>query len=212
LLILNLGRRRVGKTTLAYKQSLTAPTRLIFDPRGQFKTSNVILHDTKELYARLDDTSEITVRPLENVRGVFDATCQVLKQWTDDNPEESVSFLVDESYFIDTPNEEYRTFDAMLRFSGTKQIKIIMTAHRPADISVSIRAIADYICMFRMTQEHDLKVVIGKCGQEVASIVSNLKPREYVSWDDGDATFRVMREPSKWFVNLEPKKEQPIHA
>jgi hypothetical protein len=210
MLILDFGRRRVGKTTLARKQSLTAPTRVTFDPRKQFQLPGSVILDGKDMqlfWQRLDDSTDIVICPMGDVQGIFENVCDTLKLWTDTYPEESIAFLVDESYFIDTPGRTYESFDAMLRFSGSKQIKIIMTAHRPGDISVSIRSIADYLCIFRTTQEHDLKIIRERCGQEVVDLVARLRPRQYVLWDDGESTYRAMLEPSLWFVEFKGSED-----
>ncbi len=206
MLILNLGRRRVGKTTLAYKIISNSETRVIWDPRGLFHTSSCVLSGSSGLYEALDNEYEIIIKPERDVKGTFDSCCSVLWRWVKDNPEAKVSFLVDEAYFIETSNTSYESFDAMLRFSGEGQLKIVITAHRPADIGTSIRSIADKWCMFRTTQEHDLKVIRERCGEIVAEQVANLKPYQYVVWDDGISSYEVKLEPAKWYISMKQSR------
>lgn len=196
------GRRTQGKTTLAYCISLRKPTRVIFDPRKAFRTTNKIISDPGLLYELMETEPEVIVQPESNVQGMFQQTAQEFREWTLDNPQEPVCFLVDESRFIDTPNMFYEPFDQTLRFSESELIDVVMTSHRPSDIDVNIRAIADYLVFFRTTQEHDLKVIVQRCGEGVGEIVNNLPDKHFLLWDDGVAIYRVESNPEKWYVDI----------
>jgi hypothetical protein len=201
------GRRRQGKTTLAYYLSLEKPTRVIFDPRRQFDTTSFRLDDGIGLYDAMDEESEVLIQPTSDVKGTFRNIAQDFRDWTVDNPDEPAVLLVDESRFLDTPNQNYEAFEQTIRFSEGEIVDVLMTSHRPGDISVDIRAISDYYCIFRTTQEHDLKVITQRCGDEVAEIVSNLKDKEFLVWNDGTATFHTVDEPHKWFVDIHLRNE-----
>jgi hypothetical protein len=197
-----VGRRGVGKTTLAYFLSRKNPTRLIFDPRAQFKTSTDIVHDGVGIFELLDEKEEIIVQPYSDVKGNFLQVAQEFREWTIANPDEPCSFLVDEVRFLETPNENYDPLEQLLRFSDSSQVDIIFTCHRPGDIAVDIRAIADYLVFFRTTQEHDLKIIKERCGQEAVDVISNLNDYEFLVWNDGRAVFQVQKEPSIWYVDI----------
>lgn len=201
------GRRTQGKTTLAYFLSLSKPTRVIFDPRRQFDTTAIKLDDAIGLYELMDEEEEILIQPTSDVKGTFLTVAQDFRDWTIDNPDEPAILLVDETRFIDTPNENYEPFDAIIRFADRDQVDVILTSHRPGDISVDIRAISDYYCIFRVTQEHDLKVIRDRCGEEVVEIVCALPEKEFLVWNDGKATFHVNSDPRKWFVDIHHRKE-----
>jgi hypothetical protein len=201
------GRRRQGKTTLAYYLSLEKPTRVIFDPRRQFDTTSIKLDDGVGLYELMNEHAEILIQPTGNVKATFGNITQDFRDWTVDNPDEPAVLLVDESRFLDTPNENYEAFEQTIRFSEGELVDVMMTSHRPGDISVDIRAISDYYCIFRTTQEHDLKVISQRCGDEVADIVANLRDKEFVVWNDGTATYHTVNDPDKWFVDIHTRKE-----
>ncbi len=210
MITLSLGRREQGKTTLAYFVALKMPTRVVFDPRKQFKTSQTISLDGMGLYEELDSKAEVIVQPVFGVQEVFRQTCDEVMQWITDNPGEPVALLVDEARFVDTPSFIPDSFDFLMRCTSREDMNIIMTAHRPVDISVDIRAIADFWAIFHTTQEHDLKVIAERCGNEVADIVAALPPRHVVMWDDSTGTYNVYREPDKWFADI--KFLRPVPA
>jgi len=196
------GRREQGKTTLAYFLSLRRPTRVIFDPRRMFATSPVIISDPLELFELMDEVPEIIVQPETDVQNVFLRTAQEFREWILQNPEEPACLLVDESRFIDTPNITYEPFEAILRFSPTQLVDVVMTSHRPSDIDVNIRAIADFLIYFRTTQEHDLRVIVQRCGEGVGEIVQALPDKNFLVWDDRIALYRVEKDTDKWRVDL----------
>jgi hypothetical protein len=198
-----IGRRTRGKSTLAYAIALQRNNRVIFDPRRQFHTTDDIVYEPDELYDMLDTRSEIIVQPNGDLRSNFERTCYDFYDWTDDNRLAGIAFLVDEARFLDTPNNDYPNFDRILRFCKPQDVDVILTCHRPVDVSVDIRAIADYWCIFQTTQEHDLAIIYSRCGQDCADVARNLRDKQFVLWNDGDGNFTVKSEPASWYVPIE---------
>jgi hypothetical protein len=202
VIILINGRREQGKTTLAYSLSLRRPTRVIFDPRRMFATSPIVISDPLLLFDLMDRYPEIIVQPETDVQETFLTTAQEFREWSLANPEEPCVLLVDESRFIDTPNITYEPFEAILRFSPTDLVDVIMTSHRPSDINVDIRAIADFLIYFRTTQEHDLKVIVQRCGTQEGELVERLPDKNFLVWDDRLALYKVQQDPASWYVDI----------
>jgi hypothetical protein len=204
MISLCIGRREQGKSTLAYHLALQSSTRVIVDPRALFETSSDILPNANGLYDLLDTRQEIIVQPEEETNEIFEAVCVEVKDWLQENPDEPFALLGDEARFFDTPSYIPSSLDWILRMSSRKLVHAIFTMHRPVDISVDIRAIADYWFIFHTTQEHDLKVIAERCGQEVAELVSNLdgSKNELIVWDDAHGTFRKETDRSKWYHSL----------
>ncbi len=196
------GRRTQGKTTLAYRVSLRRPTRLIFDPRRTFSTTLIVTSNIWELYDLLDTEPEIIFQPIDDVQSDFRQCADIFREWCVNNPDEPACFLVDEAMFIDTPNIDYPAFEQTMRFSKPELIDVVITSHRPSDIAVNIRAIADFLIFFRTTQEHDLKIIRERCGDVVAEKVSELPDKHYVLWNDRDGTFWVVSDPETWYIDI----------
>lgn len=205
------GRRQQGKTTLAYYVAKKKTTVVIFDPRRLFHTTDDTYKDASHLYELLNDRAEIIIQPDGPVPESFREVTRDVLDWVEENPEEEISFLVDECYFVDTSNEEYEDFDRLLRFSNRDLVELILTCHRPKDISVNIRSIADRWFMFHTTQEHDLKVIEERCGEKVSNQVRQLKKYQFVLWDDGVGKEKVITDSAFWNVSLErPVEEEGI--
>jgi len=209
-----LGRRQLGKTTLAYSMALKCANRIILDPRGlirgtggvrvgqraQFDQAIEMLH-AKEL-------REIIVTPEGDLDRMFSATAVAVKAWNRDHAtsardDKRLMWLIDEARFFDKSLAKSEAFKFLLRASERDLVHIVLTAHRPADIPTDVRAISDHWIMFRTTQEHDLKVIDDRCGPKVRDLVANLNPHEFVQWDDAGGTVRAFREPARWFVALD---------
>lgn len=199
-----LGRRELGKSTLALFIARQTSTRVIFDPRKQYSTSTAIFTGQvgPEFFEALDTRSEIIVQPTFNVIQTFEQMCEELSDWIGENPNEPLTLLVDEARFVETSSGINPYFDWILRCTPRKTVNVIFTAHRPVDIAVDIRSIADFWIMFHTTQEHDLKVIGERCGPQVEEIVRELKPQELVIWNDSRATYRKEMDRGKWFVPM----------
>jgi len=208
MLDLIIGRRELGKTTLAIHLSRAFPTRVIFDPRHMIHTTSDVLTDGQvsgTLYEMLNDRAEVIVRPQFNVDEVFAETCADIFAWLRDNPNEPFFFLVDEVRFLSNP-EENEHFSYIVRCTPRSQVTVALTCHGVPDITTDLRRIADYWILFHLTLEADIDRVRERCGETVAEEVQKLAPFEYIVWNDGTASWRKHSEPSKWFVELNPGK------
>ena len=150
MLDLIIGRRELGKTTLAVSLCRSFDTRVIFDPRHMINITPDVLttgnvQDT--LYAALDDRQEIIVQPGFDVEGTFAAMCAEIYAWLRDNPGESFCLLVDEARFVRTP-EENPHFDYIVRCTPRSDVTVILTCHGIVDISPDLRRVADYLIFF----------------------------------------------------------------
>ena len=205
MLDLVIGRRELGKTTLAVSLCRHFSTRVIFDPRHMINTTSDILGDGQVegvLYEMLDTRAEIIIRPSFDREGTFAAMCAEIYSWLKDNPEESFCLLVDEARFVQTP-EENPHFDFIVRCTPRSHCTVIMTCHGIVDISPDLRRVADYLILFRLTMESDLTRIRERCGDTVAEQVQSLNPYEYIVWNDANATWAIHREKQKWYVSLE---------
>ena len=207
MLDLLIGRRELGKTTLAVKISRDYTTRVIFDPRHIIETSSDLLSDTEiadNLYDMLNVRSEIIIRPKFDIERAFETTCEILYSWLADNPGEPLCFLVDEARFVKEP-EKNKHFDFLVRCLPSSQVAILLTCHGIVDVSPDLRRIADFLIFFRLTMEADIIRVRERCGDVVADEVQKLNPYEYIVWNDQRGTWRKETERRKWFVNLKPR-------
>lgn len=199
MLYVIIGRRGTGKTTIAYRLALGKGLRTIYDPRGEFHTTPahefLILEDA--------DREELIVTPEIDAALEFQPFCEVLKVWIREvTPGAPRSVLIDECRFVKHQLRECAAFDWLIRCSDRNAVNVILTAHRPSDIPVDVRAIADKWIVFQTTQEHDLKVLEERCGGVFAEKVQTLNDHQFLSWDDARGVLTEYRDPRTWFVPL----------
>jgi hypothetical protein len=198
-----------GKSTLAYKVSERAPTRVIFDPRGQYHTTGDVIPDAADLYDLLDNRYEVIVRPGRGseVEANFDDTCRVIADWIEDNPHEEIAILVDEGRLIGldsrTPSLH---FDWILRSAREgSPIDVIITCHRPIDVHTNIRAIANRLVFFRVQLPNDLDAIEDQCGSQVRDEVKKLLDRQFITWNNSRQQWRKVDRPETWYTPIEKR-------
>lgn len=209
MLDLVIGRRELGKTTLAVSLSRHFSTRVIFDPRHMINTTSDILTDGQiegVLYQMLDDRAEIIVQPHFNKEATFAAMCAEIYAWLQDNPGEPFCLLIDEARFVKTP-EDNPHFDFIVRCTPRENVTVIMTCHGIVDISPDLRRVADFWILFRLTMEADLDRVRERCGDLIAEEVQKLEPYEYIVWNDAISTWKKHADKERWFVSL---RREPV--
>jgi AAA+ ATPase superfamily predicted ATPase len=212
MITLIFGRREEGKTTLAYFLSRKTPTRVIFAPRPDVLESRQSIPDSQGLFDLLDVRSEIIVKPPVQVIRTFEGVCSELRAWIEENPLEEISFLVDEARFIKTTEYIPESFDWLLRFTPKKFVHTILTAHRPVDIAVDIRAIADFWMIFQTTQEHDLKIIAERCGSPVAEAAKVLQSGQVLIWNDQRGISRQHNDRASWYVSINSNSTEGVSS
>jgi hypothetical protein len=185
------------------------PYRVIFDPRGLIDSTAPVVTTPLQMADVLRDRdvapNEIIITPDDRLQETFEAAARYVKTWSrvDDR---SLFFLVDECRFIDLRSSS--AFEYIMRAAPPDRIHIGLTAHRPADVPTDVRAISDHWLLFRSTQEHDLKVIEERCGLQVRRRVMQLKPHQFVHWNDAAGLWAANTTPHSWFVPLgRPQRE-----
>jgi hypothetical protein len=202
-----IGFTGMGKSTLAYYISRRDATRVIFDPRGQFHTTDDVIPDAAALYDLLDNRYEIIVRPGRglSVEESFDATCRIVADWIEDNPHEDICLLVDEGRLVGLDSKTVSLhFDWIVRSAREgSPIDVIITCHRPVDVSTNIRAIANRLILFRVMLPNDLAAIEEQCGEEVALEVKKLLDREFITWNNSRQQWRKISDSTSWNISIE---------
>ena len=201
-----VGRRQLGKSTLARYMAHAKTPRIFIDPRAQWKAPRIYRREqAEEMLEDLENGVDLVVQPAEK-QPTIDAMASVASLWLSEEivpdghePQRQLSVVLDEAgtYDLDAWDWFFRTCDP-------KRTTIVLTAHRPQDIETTVRAIADYWCIFRTTQTHDLKAIEDRTSELVVLEVQALKPFEFVQWNDALGEMEVNRNPAAW---KEPRSE-----
>jgi len=204
-----IGRRRRGKTTLAYYMASRCPQLVVFDPRGMIRAkADAGVATTKSTFKagfeqlQAGDLRELIYTPAdEDFQKAFQYFCRCIKAWIIGEPNRPLAVVVDELAFV---NASEPAFLWMLRCSQPEVFHIFVTCHRPKDVTVDMRAIADRWFLFQCRQEHDLSVIEDRCTPAVAAAVTRLEGREFVMWDDDKAEMKTFKHAEPWRVELKP--------
>lgn len=195
MIYLITGRRELGKTTLAMYLAHAKRPRCYVDPRQQFDQLDLEPVDQLDAFPVLDDLDngqDVWIVPDDMDRDVADLAGLVQPIIRN---REQLTILFDEAGLYP---DGLKAWDRHFRTCSRQDTTIILTAHRPQDVSTRIRAIVDTWCIFRTTQAHDLEAIRDRCGQRVRDLVEGLDPYQFVAWDDAKGEWRIHRDGRIW--------------
>jgi len=207
VIYLCIGRRELGKTTLAYRMLRELMRRFVLDARHMIHQHGAHVETTEDaneseesMFAVMGGELEESIyQPSRSPKRSFTEWCAVLRTIVLDYPDREIGVLVDEASFYDLDDE---SFQWIAKCAPRSKVHIFITAHQPKDIPTSIRSIADHWFIFYTTQQTDLDRIEEK-SPDAADLVRTLQGRDYVHWDDARARLSVNRYPSNWFIPLE---------
>lgn len=196
-----LGRRELGKSTLALYLTRDVQT-IVLDPRGLMPAAHGdhVVHDLVTDPGVIDDLLDadvrrIVVRPDDHLDATTQALARIVRDQCSFRRDRSLGVILDEAGILDLT-----TWDWPVRCGPRDRLRIVITGHRPQDVPTSIRALTDRWCLFRITQEHDLKPIDERCGPTVAASVRRLSAREWILWDDARGEMRRFADARLWYV------------
>jgi hypothetical protein len=206
-----MGRRELGKSTLALYMATRRPYAVVFDPRHLFQ-SDASIGDLTTQIARdaLDDRFLASppvvavVQPNDALEQSSIALADFVRRWTETRLDRLAVVLDEAALYAMEP------WAWVVRCAPRQQIDLILTAHRPQDIPTTIRALADTWCVFRTTQPHDLEAIEDRCGIAFSSAVERLQPRHFAVWDDAKGSWSLRTQPGVWYVPI--RSQSPIGA
>ena len=195
---------------MAYYSAAKIPRRLIFDPRGIIRRPGaVIARSTAVFEVAIDaladgDVAEVVyATPIESVkRAAFPAFTREAKRFVLEYPSLPIAIVVDELSFVCDRSHLDDDLEWLLKTGNPDLVHIFLTCHRPSDVPVDARAIADYWYIFQTTQEHDLDVIKARCRVDTADRVMGLRDHDFLLWDDARGSAHEFRDPGEWYVRL----------
>ena len=200
MIILDIGRRGLGKTTLAeFRAQQLNRNRVAFDPRRQFNLFAVRTSDLKEVEKEFDrDWTEseplsLAYQPAKTIQadGSIDEReleshwnkfAHLLWQYTgEEEGNASYVLIVDEAHNLQSPQVVNGWLSTYVREVPTRErgdknpVDIIMTSHRLQDFHGSITSQVNGIYIFNMIKPRDLKVLSDEWGDGIAEQVKALR-------------------------------------
>lgn len=196
------GRRELGKTTLARYLAHKRTPQFVIDPRAQWPMIEgdqaPIVTDVADwrILAHLEAGFSVVLQP-RNLDDAIATAAEIAEAYVSRDRGRELSLVLDESKLY----EKYlASFGWVMRCCDRQRVNVILTAHRPQDVSTDVRAILDTWCIFRTTQAHDLQAIAERTSDRTALLASQLEPRHFVAWDDAavEKNLSIHKRPELW--------------
>lgn len=198
-----IGRRRQGKSTLALSlaTSLYERTTIVFDPNNQFGSVERI-PDIASWMPETTETSIGRIVPEEKPEEAFNALTAELDggrwQWSD------YTLIVDEASMLMSPSWIHPALERYAR-TAPRDVRVILTTHRPVDIHSLIRGLATDWYIFQQVLARDLKAIEDQFGAEIAATTKGLPPYHvlhYWTGKGGAPQHAVWSDPNDWYIDI----------
>jgi len=229
-----IGRRELGKTTLARYLGHARTPRLTLDPRAQWPVPRLATENDAQVWEwpvphlatendaqvwtnsvnpdhileDLEEGHDVLIQP-DDLEASIAASAWPARAYIMGGQSRQLTITFDEAGLYKEPLRA--SWSWMMRCSPRDRTTILLTAHRPQDVATDIRALADIWCIFRTTQVQDLDAIEERCGEKVRQLVQTLKPYEFVSWNDARAEMQVHKNPAAWYTPaIAPLQGEPV--
>lgn len=228
--ILVMGRRGLGKTTLAEWLAMQLnPNRAAFDPGDQYQDFEVRTSDLDEVRQEFerDDWEEnhlslAYIPPVgpdptaDQVEPYFNDFASLLWEFTGRHEGgASYSFLIDESSELQAPNYVNPWLMRFIRRAPRRErgddnpVETIQTFHRPQDLNGIVESQVDEFYIFNMVKQRDLEVIAKNWGDDIAQAVRKLRTpksdppgRDVLKLDAETGEWEVITDSESWYVDL----------
>lgn len=222
--ILDIGRRGLGKSTLAaFQASELNPNQLYFDPGNQFHHVDLKTHDLVELQEELEHWPEDEayvisyVPPRGNVEVWWNSFAATIWDFTGQHEGASSFVLViDEAHRIQSPQTINDWLDEFIRRSPRRErgdanpIDIIQTTHLPQDLFRVSWSESDFVYFFNVFDKRALKAIDEQYGEKIPNVkelVSNLKSprtggREVLEIESETGQYRIITNEAEWASDI----------
>lgn len=214
------GKREEGKSTRALSLAREfSPRMLILDHRNQFDIG-VQVYSADELQEALEENSGPVVYELEldvaasddeEIMQVVDVVREVWARGRDHAPDQRFTFIIDEAGELSKSGIMARALHRMIRQVRLDTVKVILTCHRPKDISTSLRSVITDLYLFNITDPLDQEWLRqAGVSQEDVDFVAQLPRFHHVHLQlrTRDRKFVLYDKPEEWRVQW----EEQVHA
>lgn len=203
MLAVIIGRRRQGKSTLAFSLAKsTKQTVIVFDPNDQYGNIPAItVEQLPPFMAEATPHSVVRIVPIDPVAD-WDAMAAELDgggwRWGE------YTLILDEcSMLMNT----HKINPALERYARTspKDVNVILTTHRSVDVHTLFRSLASDWFVFHQHLDRDLETLADNMGVELAQTSATLAEYHVIHfWLDtgGVPRWVVWDKPKQWYIDI----------
>lgn len=203
MLAVIVGRRRQGKSTLAFRLATrSGKTIIVYDPNNQYEDLPVVELEQLEEWLETSPPGSICrimpVDPTNDWKILADILDGGSWRWGD------YALLLDECSMLMSNHKLDANLERYARTSP-KDVEVYLTTHRVTDVNILFRSLATDWFFFNQYQELDMDVITKNQGADVAAATASLAEYHVVHWwidKGGTPKFTVWRDPSEWFIQI----------
>lgn len=203
MLAVIIGRRRQGKSTLAFSLATShQQTVIVFDPNDQYGNLPAIPVDgLRDWMAQSTPTSVVRIVPIEPVSD-WEAIAVELDggfwKWGE------YTLILDECSMLMSTQ---RINPALERYARTSpnDVHLILTTHRSVDVHTLFRSLASDWFIFHQHLDRDLETLADNMGPDLAEASARLPEYHLIHfWLDtgGVPRWIVWDRPRDWFIDI----------
>ena len=171
-IIIVLGKKGHGKSSLIKKRIKDLPRYVVFDPKMEYSKGTIF-----------EDFGSFLMFMERNYKGRYHAVCrfgndeEYIRAVDLINETGNTTAIIEELYFFLNVRSKPDSFDRLFRYGRHERINIIAINQRASEIPRHFTSQADKIISFKQTEPADLKYLrdTSYIGKEGAERVSNLK-------------------------------------
>jgi hypothetical protein len=177
-----VGRKGSGKSRIFQQILQRCPRVLVFDTMGEHgwipNRCNSLESVGRFLgWASVQDKFAGSLIPQNEIEPAFDQ----IAEWTYEQG--GMTLGVEEVPFLCSPSYVPPGLDRIVRLGRHRQIDLIYTGQRMAEIARRLTAATDVFVLFQHTEPRDLDAIVARCGREIADQVSELSTHGWLEWN-----------------------------
>jgi len=165
-----LGNRRTGKSHLGKWLIKNYPRYVVFDSLLEHDDLGFVVHDHLSLYRTVKDRIVYQGEDFHNVaRYILTRS--------------NIAFMVDEIELRATKHKIDPSLDRIIRHGGHANISLIGITRSTNEVHNNCLRFANYLCLFKMHFENDLKFLRNWVGEEAIAQLPYLKEHYWICYD-----------------------------
>lgn len=177
-----VGRKGSGKSTMAARIMKRAPRLFVFDTMGEHSWVPNTFHDVDEAdrFLAWGDTQEAFAGryvPEDDLEADFAELATLAYEQGD------MQFAVEEIPLLCSAGYLSPELGKVVRLGRHKDLSLLWTAQRAAEVSRTLTAMTDVFVLFSATEPRDLQAIADRCGTEIADRVARLPLHGFVIFD-----------------------------
>ena len=186
------GRKGEGKSSLGYHHARLASRGVaVFDPNLQFSIGVPVHNQRALLEALAQNETPVVYQPLGDVGDGFAEFQEGIFT------RRQIAVLVDVESLLGSPQRMEPALVGVIRLSRTKEIDVVLTAHRPQDLNGIVFSLADTYCFFHTTHPRDLERIESFTSEKARARVEILALHQFLCWSVQSESFYVNTDPGK---------------